>query len=131
MKSKGILIVMFILTVSLLSCKSSSVGALTQTSNKITGILTFEPDPLIAMKTATLKLQLSDQNGNPIEGAHVSYDLTMPAMKMPPNQPQAIAQASGLYIAETTFSMSGDWQAAVTILQGEETTTLTFDFKVQ
>lgn len=116
---------------TLIACQNSPLGNINQTSNGVTGTLSFSPDPPIEMKTADLTLQLIDQNEQPIEDAQVSFDFTMPAMKMPPNQPKAISQGDGLYTVQTGFSMSGDWQAEVTILQDSETTRLIFDFKVQ
>jgi hypothetical protein len=131
MKTKKILIPLFLLLISFTACSQSNVGTLTQSSNDMTGALTFSPDPIDAMTPVTLSLQLTDSSGKAIDGAQVSYDLTMPAMKMPPNQPEATSQGNGLYTVETSFSMSGDWQAAVTIKQGNASTVLTFDFKVK
>jgi nitrogen fixation protein FixH len=131
MEKKKVLIILFLLLVTLTACSQSSVGALTQSSEDMTGMLTFNPDPIDSMTPVTLSLQLTDSSGQAIDDAQVSYDLTMPAMSMPPNQPQATSQGNGLYTAQTTFSMSGEWQAAVTIVQGGNTTTLTFDFKVK
>lgn len=131
MKNKKILIFLFLLIITLTACSKSGLGALTQSSNNITGVLTFDPDPFEVMSPVTLSLQLTDATGQPINDAQVSYDLTMPAMKMPANQPQAIFQGEGLYTAQTTFSMSGEWQADVIVVQGSETTTLTFDFSIK
>ncbi len=115
----------------LTGCGKSNVGTLTQSDGNIEGTLSFDPDPFDVMSPVTLSLQLVDANGKAIDNAQVSYDLTMPAMKMPPSQPQAASQGNGLYTTQTTFSMSGDWRADVTVVQGGETTTLTFDFKVK
>ena len=131
MKNKRTRLFLLFLFVMLTACTQSNIGALTQTNNDITGTLNFDPDPVEVMTPVTLSLQLADSSGKAIDGAQVSYDLTMPAMPMAPNQPQASLQGNGVYIAETTFSMSGDWQAAVTIEKDGQTSTLTFDFKVK
>jgi hypothetical protein len=83
------------------------------------------------MDPVTLSLTLTDPNGQAIEGAQVAYDLTMPGMAMPPNQPQASDKGNGLYETGTTFSMSGDWRAEATVAYNGKTTTFTFDFSIK
>ena len=83
------------------------------------------------MEPVTLSLSLTDLNGQAIESAQVAFDLTMPGMSMPPNQPQASDKGGGLYIAESTFTMSGDWRAQAAVILNGETTTFIFDFAIK
>jgi hypothetical protein len=83
------------------------------------------------MEPVRLSLSLTDASGQAIESAQVAYDLTMPGMSMPPSRPQASNEGNGLYVAETTFTMSGDWRAEATVTYNAETTTFTFDFLIK
>ncbi len=108
MKNKKILIFLFLLIITLTACSKSGLGALTQSSNNITGVLTFDPDPFEVMSPVTLSLQLTDAAGQPINDAQVSYDLTMPAMKMPAKStPGDIPGRRTLYSPDHFFNVRG------------------------
>ena len=124
-----------ILMLSMLGCRStgsqSSAETLTQLSGDMTATLSFNPDPPVMMSPVEMTLMLTDSAGEAVDGAQVSYDLTMPAMPMPPNQPEASGQGNGEYQTEATFTMGGEWQADVEVVVNGETVNFTFDFKVQ
>jgi nitrogen fixation protein FixH len=130
-KRKAFILLALIFLLSFAACSQKGSGAMTQTADGITGVLTLDPDPPETMIPVTFSLELSDENGQPVENADVSYDLTMPAMKMPPNKPSADEQQNGLYQTRTTLSMAGDWQAEASINLNGKITTLIFDFKVK
>ena len=124
-----------VLMLSMLGCHSAggqfSAEAMTQISGDMTATLSFDPDPPAMMSPVEMTLMLTDSAGEAVDGAQVSYDLTMPAMTMPPNQPEASGQGNGEYQTEATFTMGGEWQADVTVVVNSETVNFTFDFEVQ
>lgn len=126
---------LFFLMFWLVGCNSSkgnsSSESIAQTSGGLTGKLSFDPDPPVMMSPVEMTLTLSDSNGNAVDGAQVSYDLTMPAMPMPPNQPEARGQGNGNYQTEATFTMQGEWQADVTVVVNGKTENFIFEFTVK
>jgi hypothetical protein len=125
------LFVLAILIFPLSGCGQATTNEFTQTRGGITAVLSMTPDVPAMMEPVLLSLKLTDAKGKSIEGAQVAYDLTMPGMTMPPNQPQASDKGNGLYEEQTTFTMSGDWRAEVTVTYNGETTLFTFDFSVK
>ena len=115
----------------LFGCVQTKTSEFTQTRNGITAIFSTSPDSPTMMEPVTLSLALTDTNGQAIEDAQVTYDLTMPGMTMPPTRPQASDEANGLYKAGATFTMAGDWRAEATVDYGGETITFTFVFSIK
>jgi hypothetical protein len=122
-----VLIIFLLLT----ACSKPAGEALTQTQGDYTASLSFDPDPPVMMTAVGMSLTLEDGAGQPVEGARVSYDLTMPAMTMPPNQPTATEASSGIYETEATFTMGGEWQADALVVVNGDTVHFTFDFTVE
>ena len=56
---------------------------------------------------------LTDAQGQPVEGADVYLDLTMPAMPMGTNRPVAEPQGAGRYLASSAYTMTGEWSITV------------------
>ena len=80
--------------------------------------LETNPDPVV-VGDAELILLVSDQDGNPIEGANVdvSADHTdMPGMGM---HGPATEQEDGRYAINANFSMTGNWMITVYVRQGD------------
>jgi hypothetical protein len=78
--------------------------------------LAIVPYPPVTMQKATLQLTVCDGEGQPIRGARVCYDLTMPfCEQMPINRPEAPEQDAGLYVTPAIFTMAGYWKATVTV----------------
>jgi hypothetical protein len=115
---------------SLAGCSQPTIETMSQTHGGLTVELSFDPNPPAMMTSVEMTLVLKDSSGQPVDGAQVFYDLTMPAMKMPPNQPQAVGQGNGSYQTEATFTMGGQWQADVTVTVNGETVNFIFDFNV-
>lgn len=56
---------------------------------------------------------LTDDQGQPVDGADVYIDLIMPAMPMGINRPIAEPQGNGRYRAGTAYTMVGAWELTV------------------
>jgi hypothetical protein len=130
---KNILILLVLVAMAFYcsGCQQKEPQEFTQTQGGITATFTMKPASPGMMEPVRLSLSLTDASGQAIESAQVAYDLTMPGMSMPPNRPQASNEGNGLYVAETTFTMSGDWRAEATVTYNAETTTFTFDFLIK
>ena len=124
-------LVLVALALLLLSCGGNNTQEFTQTQNEITATFSIAPASPTVMEPVTLLLSLTVAKGQAIVGAQVAYNLTMPGMTMPPNQLQAMDEGNGLYTADATFTMSGDWRAEVTVDYGGELTIFNFDFSVK
>jgi hypothetical protein len=131
MKNTARLLLLIILVLFLTGCRQDTSREVSQTSGGLTATLSIDPYPPVSMKPITLLLALSDAEGHTLDGAQIVYNLTMPGMEMPPNQPQASDEGGGLYRAETTFTMSGDWQVQAMVTRNGEPITFTFDISVK
>lgn len=78
-------------------------------ASALKGRVTVTPPAPQSMKEATIELSLTGASGKPAAGRKVSFDLTMPAMAMPPNKPAAKEIRSGVYQAKAVFTMAGEW----------------------
>jgi nitrogen fixation protein FixH len=70
---------------------------------------------------------LTDLSGQAIDDAAINLDLTMPAMRMPPNQPAMEFVADGKYHTKAYYTMRGWWRIEVIITRGNETQSVFFD----
>jgi len=122
---------LFLLTFTLAACQKYPAQKLTQTKNGMMAVFSMSPATPAMMDAVALTLNLRDANGQGIQGAQVTCDLTMPSMSMPPNQPQPTDAGNGMYTANTTFTMSGAWRAEVTVTYQGVTTPFTFDFSIR
>ena len=104
---------------------------ITQTNGGVTAVLTLSPSAPTVMAPAALTLTLQDNSGQPITGASVAFDLTMPGMAMPPNNAQASSDGSGAYVAEVTFTMAGDWQIQADVTYPGGNVVLLFDLTIE
>jgi nitrogen fixation protein FixH len=118
----GSIILTVLISLLLNACRATaSPGAETQTSGSLSATLRIVPSPPTPMEDAKLELTLRDPDQQPVSGASVVFDLTMPAMEMPANRPQATEEESGVYRADAIFTMAGAWQIRVEVsYQGEE-----------
>lgn len=122
---------LIILVFSISGCGQEAMNEIIQTQNGIIAIFSMSPADPVVMEPGALQIGLTNSSGQEIEGALVSCDLTMPGMTMPPNQLQLSDVGQGLYTADTTFTMSGNWRAQVTAAYNGEATTFNFDFLVK
>ena len=131
MKKTSYFIVVCMLTLFLAGCGKSTPKEFSQTNGGLTASLSIAPYPPVVMEPATLRLTLTDAAGQMIDGARIAYDLTMPGMAMPPNQPQASGQGDGRYHADAIFTMSGKWRVQATVTHNGKEAVFTFDFSVK
>jgi hypothetical protein len=89
--------------------------------------LALSPYPPKGFSSANFDVTLTDEQGQAISDARVSLDLTMPAMPMPQNQPEAQYTDKGLYQAAGRFTMRGLWRIEVIIERGGQTQSAFFD----
>ncbi|NJP05597.1 MAG: FixH family protein [Chloroflexaceae bacterium] len=77
-------------------------------------------------------ITLLNAQGQPVEqAAEVYLDLTMPAMPMATNQPLAEQLGNGMYQAQSTYTMGGEWEiTVVATIDGKEYRAV-FDSTVQ
>lgn len=130
MKRPLSIVLLIIAVASLAGCGQTATKEFSQTSDGLTATLQTGPNPPVAMEPVTFMLTINDATGQAVEGAQVTYDLTMPEMTMPPNQLQAAEEGSGLYRTEGTFTMPGDWQVQTTVLYRDEEFKFTFNLSV-
>jgi hypothetical protein len=79
----------------------------------------------------TLDLYLTDEVGQPIQAAAVTFDLDMTNMSMGLYQLEASAGQAGHYAAPVTFSMPGPWRLVALIDRpGQPQAQVRFDFDV-
>lgn len=71
------------------------------------------PEPAKLNATQELIVTLHDAQGQPIDAATVYLDLTMPAMPMGTNRPEAEPLGQGRYRVRTALTMLGTWELTV------------------
>ena len=78
-----------------------------------------EKPPLLAEQE--LVIVLTDQAGQPVDGAEVWLALVMPTMQHSPNEPDAVAAGPGRYKASALFTMVGNWNVEIhATVRGQE-----------
>ena len=80
--------------------------------------LKLSPFPPAVRSQSTLEITLTNTAGQAVDNAQVLLDLTMPAMPMPPNRPEARSVGAGKYVATARLGMGGQWQIAVVVRRG-------------
>ena len=89
--------------------------------------IALNPYPPTGFNPADFEVTLTDANGQVINDATVSLDLTMPTMWMPPNQLTLTSASNGKYSATGQFTMRGPWRIEVIITRGGKTQSVFFD----
>jgi hypothetical protein len=78
-----------------------------------------EKPPLLTEQE--LVIVLTDQAGQPVDGAEVWLALVMPTMRHSPNEPDAVAAGPGRYKASALFTMVGKWNVEIhATVRGQE-----------
>lgn len=116
MNSKTLLAVLAImaLAVGVLWWKSSSLSSSGSAGTNGGISLSTDPSPLRPGR-ATFMIDVKDKNGNPVEGATVSFDINMTAMNMGTQRGTATSQGNGRYSAVGNMSMRGPWRVATSV----------------
>jgi len=102
------------------------MGTAAQKAGDIIVQIALNPYPP-AVDTNEFTVTVTDAAGQAVNDATVSLDLTMPAMHMPPNQPELPFVADGKYLGSAPFTMRGWWRIEVIIDRGGQTTSAFFD----
>jgi len=89
--------------------------------------LALTPYPPASFQTGNFLVTLTDSEGQAITDAKITLDLTMPAMRMPTNKPQATHTGDGKYTASAMWTMRGQWRIQVIIVRGGATQSAFFD----
>ncbi len=98
----------------------------TRGSGSLSATLKILPYPPVPMEETALELELRDDRGQALSGASVRFDLTMPGMEMPANNPETTEEGEGLYRAQAIFTMAGEWQILVEVFHLGEKAEFTF-----
>ena len=106
--------VLVLLSVLLVACGSGSAATpAPQTSGKPVNIkLETNPNPA-AVGDLELVLNITDANGDPLEGATVDVTATHTDMAGMDMSGAATEQGAGKYAINANFSMSGNWKLKV------------------
>jgi hypothetical protein len=73
-------------------------------------VLELDADELVTMTAIPFRLTIRDAAGQPLVGAKVSCDMTMPSMAMPENRPR-VSERNGSYGGELIFTCAmGAWR---------------------
>ena len=126
----AIFISMFVIISVLLAACGSTLTPAATASKPVSIKMETDPNPAI-MGDMELVLNITDPNGNPIEGAtvDVSADHTdMSGMNM---SGLATDQGGGRYSIKANFSMSGNWKVTVYIRKDGLDYKENIDFKIQ
>ena len=98
-----------------------------QKSGDLVVSLALNPYPPRAGQPSEFDVTLTDVNGQSIDNASISLNLTMPSMWMPPNQPDLQFVSDGKYHTTAPFTMRGAWRIEVVITRDGEKQSVFFD----
>src|SRR5690242_19563300 len=87
--------------------------------------LKLDPAQPAPNKDAIFTARLTNPDGSPVTGADVNVALTMKEMDMGKTDVKLADKGNGNYDGKGKFTMSGDWNAAVTAKQADKTATQT------
>ena len=126
------LVASLLILLSLTAC-ADSINA---TPTGVTGslLLTFStiPDPPIKQVENTIRIEVKDAAGNPVEGARVELSSDMPGMSHGGPKGVLLDRGGGIYEATGSFVMGGTWRAEVVATKdGGSRTVGIFDFEVK
>ncbi len=125
-------VLLIVLSTALAACsRAAEATVLTQQAGAWSATLKVEPYPPVAMKAAVLELAVTDLAGQPVSGAAVTFDLSMPGMEMPVNRPEATEQENGSYRAAAMFTMSGAWRLVASVSSADRSEAFTFDLRTR
>ena len=102
-------------------------GTVAQKAGDMIVSLALNPYPPRAGAPSEFDVTLTDVNGEAIDDATITLDLTMPSMWMPPNQPAMEFVSDGKYHTSAPFTMRGGWRIEVIITRGGEKQSAFFD----
>ena len=89
--------------------------------------IALSPYPPVGFQETNFDVTLTDEKGQAITDATITFDLTMPGMWMPPNKLEAQHTSNGLYQATGRFTMPDLWRIEVIIQRGSDKQSAFFD----
>ena len=129
---KYILVIGLLLSTAifLAACSSGAAPADSTSANPVNIQVGSNPNPAM-MGDVTLTLIITDENGDPIEGARVDVsvdhtDMTGMGMSGP-----ATEQGEGKYAINANFSMTGNWKMTVYVRKDSLDYQEDIDLKIQ
>lgn len=108
-----LLAVLIILLSATAGCQRGSQQAAADQAPEIVATLAVAPDPAM-VGPATLAIQLADPSGAALPGARVALQGDMSHAGMQPLLAAAAETTAGVYQAQWTWSMAGDWFVTAT-----------------
>lgn len=100
------------LSIVLTACAGTATSAAPDSSRPVNIAVRTDPDPA-AMGDIELTLNITDAEGNPVEGATVDVSADHTDMTGMTMSGAAIDQGGGNYAINANFSMSGNWKLSV------------------
>ena len=89
--------------------------------------IALSPYPPVGFQKSDFDVTLTDEQGQPITDAKISFDLTMPGMWMPSNKLEAQHTGNGRYHTTGMFTMRDWWRIEVIIQRGSTRQSAFFD----
>ena len=105
-------ILSIIFSVLLASCSGAATPASTSSAKPVNITIESNPSPVM-MGDVELALVITDDKGNPIEGARVDVSVDHTDMSGMGMSGAATEQGGGKYAINANFSMSGNWKMTV------------------
>ena len=130
---RNIVKLIFLLTGATLVLAACSSGASTgeaDTGKPVMIQIESNPDPAV-VGDVTFTLQLSDANGDALEGARVDIAVDHTDMTGMSMSGSATEQEAGQYAISANFSMSGNWKMTVYVRKDSLDYKEDFDLKIQ
>ncbi|MAT43694.1 MAG: hypothetical protein CL609_15260 [Anaerolineaceae bacterium] len=124
------LFLVFLGLLFLTGCSEKSNNLLISQDNGVTATLTIEPSTPVSMENTRFMITLMEGD-QPVKGADMILNLTMPGMKMPENKINAVEKEPGSYSNTTLLSMAGDWHLQADVTHNAKVYTFDFDFKAK
>ncbi len=118
------LLAIFLLTSG---CGERETTRMSQTSGSVSASLDVSPGRPAPMSDVELRLALSDSDHNPIVGAAVVFDATMPGMEMAENRFEGVEESDGIYRGRTVLTMAGAWRLRVEVVSRDTRRDFIFD----
>ncbi|MHB0923557.1 MAG: FixH family protein [Bellilinea sp.] len=103
---------LFAIALLLTACSSGATPENSASTGTVNIQVDSDPNPAM-MGDATLTLVITDENGNPIEGARVDVSMDHTDMTGMVMSGLATDQGDGKYAINANFSMSGNWKMTV------------------
>ncbi len=111
-------LVVVVLAISVAGCGQANNVLSVQAASGLTAKMVMVPTQPAPMKETSVRLTLKDENNQPLSGADVQLGLYKLNKSMPPYFLQTDYDGNGVYEAQVTFPIDGDWQVMVNVLTG-------------